>query len=69
MEGEHVGMGRNASMELSLASLKVLVAVLLDTFHGIIDPSLGIEGAVYNAECPRTQNGHDGECTVVGGLS
>ena len=69
MEDEHVGMGRNAGMELSLAILKVLVAVLLDTFNGIIDPSLGIESAVYNAECPRTQNGHDGECTVVDGLS
>ena len=69
MEGEHIGMGRNAGMQLSLASLKVLVAVLRDTFNGIIDPSLGIEGAVYNAESPRTQNGHDGECTVVDGLS
>ena len=69
MEGEHVGMGRNASMELSLANLKVLVAVLLDTFNGIIDPGLGIESAVYNAESPHTQNGHDGECTVVDGLS
>ena len=69
MEGEHVGMGRDAGMELPLASLIVLVSFLLDTFDGIFDPGLGVEGAVYNAECPRTQNGHDGECTVVDGLS
>ena len=69
MEGEHVGMGRDAGMELPLASLMVLASFLLDTFNGIIDPSLGVESAVDNAECPRTQNGHNGERTVVDGLS
>ena len=56
-------------MELPLASLIVLFSFLLNTFDGIFNLGLSIEGAVYNAECPRTQNGHNGECTVVDGLS
>jgi hypothetical protein len=68
MEGENVGMGRDAGTELPLASLIVLVS-LLEMLDGIFDFSLGVEGAVYNAECPRTQNGRNGECTVVDGLS
>ena len=69
MEGEHVGMGRDAGMELPLASLVILVSLPLDTFDGIFHASLGVESAVYDAECPRTQNRHNGECAVIDGLS
>ena len=69
MEGEHVGMGRDAGMELPLASLVILVSLPLDTFDGIFYASLGVESAVYDAECPRTQNRHNGECAVIDGLS
>ena len=69
MESEHVGVGRDAGMELPLASLIILVSLLLHTFDGIFYAGLGVEGAVYDAECPRTQHGHNGECTVIDGLS
>jgi hypothetical protein len=42
MEGENVGMGRDAGMELPLASLIVLVSFLLDALDGIFNSGLGV---------------------------
>ena len=50
MEGENVGVGRDMGMDLSLASLIILVSLLLDTFDGILYAGLGVDNAVYDAE-------------------
>ena len=56
-------------MELSLASPIILVSPLLTTFDSIFYSGRAVEGTVYDAECTRTQNGHNGECTIINGLS
>ena len=68
MEGEHVGMGRYTGMKLPLAS-QIILASPLNTFDCILYAGVGVEGAIYDAELPRTQNSHDDECAVIDDLT
>ena len=56
-------------MELGFAGLVVVVVVLLDAFDGIVGTRSGVDGAVDDAEGPRTQDCLDPEGTVVNGLA
>ena len=68
MEGEHVGMGRDTGIKLPLAS-QIILASPLNTFDCILYASVGVEGAIYDAELPRTQDSHDDECAVIDDLT
>jgi len=69
MKGEHMGVGRDTGVELSLANLIVLNNLLLDTLDGILDACEGVDSTIYDAECARTQDGLDFQSTFIDGLS
>ncbi len=50
MEGEHVWVGRDTSMELSLASMIMLGTLLLDALDGVVYAGVGVDSAVDNAK-------------------
>ena len=56
MEGEHVWVGRNTSMEPFLASMIILGALLLDTLDGVVHAGADVKSAVNNTICPFAQD-------------
>ena len=69
VEGEYVGVRRDTSMELFLASVINSSALLLDALDGVVHVGVDVDGAVDNAKCPSTQDGLDPEGTLIDCLS
>jgi len=69
MKGEHMGVGRDTGVELSLTNLIVLNNLLLDMLDSILDACEGVDSMIYDAECTCTQDGLDFQSTVIDSLS
>jgi hypothetical protein len=65
MEGEDVGVGRDTSMELFLATVISLGDLLHDALDGVVHAGMGVDGVVDNAICPCTQDGLNPEGTII----
>ena len=65
MEGEDVGVGRDASMELFLATVISLGDLLHDALNGVVYAAVSVDGVVDNAICPCTQDRLNPEGTII----